>query len=287
METIRALLIAIVVITICGLASIILVESITNSTLRNAVPIVERALAAVYRPGITVIYTPYAVCSRDHTVEIYYSNTMLTFKVPKKAESEDCCIGTCTIISTEKTFRITISNISINPITVPPRPSNKTRIIYKGETTCTTRCVHIYHCKQILNIRFVSYGFCPVNYSFRMVSQVVCVGRNCTYSISVTYSPSLVEYIGVFRHTNRSIIIGLEDCSCCDFDKRDEVLNITILRNMTHIVILQSKGGYSHRLYINGREVYYKPPGVYKTNIDLGNYPMKCILKKHCYEVCR
>ncbi|NPA69439.1 MAG: hypothetical protein GXO26_01405, partial [Crenarchaeota archaeon] len=111
--------------------------------------------------------------------------------------------------------------------------------------------------------------------------------ENCTYSISILYSPKLAKYIGVFKHSNRSIIIGLEDCSCCDFDKRDEVLNITILRNMTHIVILQSKGEFSHRLYINNSLVYYKPPGVTRYDIDLGNYPMKCWSRKHCYGICK
>ncbi len=126
-----------------------------------------------------------------------------------------------------------------------------------------------------------------MNHTFHIVIRKVCLDSDCTYSISILYSPSLGKYIGVFKHSNRSIIIGLEDCSCCDFDKRDEVLNITVLRNMTHITILRSKGGYSHTLYINGTEIYHKPPGEARYNIDLGNYPMKCHYRKHCYETCR
>lgn len=288
MESLRALLLTIGLAIVITIVALLLFHAYEGSMHSQTLSIVEEVYSAVSTIGTTVLHIDYPICvvNGSNIVSIILPKTSLRLRVPKVAIGSTCCVGTCMIVTSRRTFRLGIGNLTMRPIVTYAPHSNRTRIIiHSGKPR--EKCSITIHCKQILNIRFISSGFCPVNYSFHIIIQEACVDRNCTYSISILYSPSLAKYIGVFKHTNKSIIIGLEDCSCCDFDKRDEVLNITVLRNMTHIVILQSKGGFSHKLYINGREVYYKPPGVTKYNIAIGSYPMKCIVKKHCYEVCR
>ncbi|NPA70092.1 MAG: hypothetical protein GXO26_04725 [Crenarchaeota archaeon] len=129
-----------------------------------------------------------------------------------------------------------------------------------GPPCRTVRHVHELY-RVALYLTMISHGYCGVTNRVKIVATIhIEDNRTLCYNIEAS---KIEGYVRLSKLNKTAIRVNMEDCSCCDFDYRDEIYIINLKNRVLVLYLVQAKGGYSHDVYINSTLWFTKPPGAW------------------------